>query len=64
MKPDPRAECKPKRYAVCRKGYKMKADSLEWLTQYNGGKEDDIIASLMNYGVTKKEDAGGVTTKG
>jgi len=42
----------------------MKADSLEWLTQYNRGKEDDIIASLLNYGATKKEDAGAVTAKG
>ena len=42
----------------------MKADEMEWLTQYGGGKDDDAIASLLNYGATKNEAAGEVTAKG
>ena len=44
---------KPKRYSVSRKGFKKQANDIEWLTQYNRGKEDVAIASLLNYGADK-----------
>ena len=54
-KADNRNGSKPKRYAVSRKGFKKQAEDIEWLTQYNRGKEDDAIASLLNFRIIKKE---------
>ena len=55
--------CNAKRYTVSRKGFKKQAEDIEWLTQYNGGKEDDAIASLLNFDAFKKEEVEDLIVK-